>query len=48
MLDKPVAKGIYDEPIDKPYRKLEVDTMPVIETLEKLDYRKLLNDYRAI
>lgn len=45
MLGKSVAKGLYDEPIDKPYRKLEVDVMPVIETLKKLDYLELLHDY---
>ncbi|WP_344914219.1 DDE-type integrase/transposase/recombinase, partial [Amphibacillus indicireducens] len=37
----------YDEPVNKPYRKLEVDDMPIIETLEKLDYKKLLVDYQT-
>ena len=46
ILGKSVARGLYDEPIDKPYRKLEVDEMPIIETLEKLDYKKLLKDYQ--
>src|SRR5690625_3276891 len=46
ILGKSVARGLYDEPVDKPYRKLEVDEMPVIETLEKLDYKKLLEDYQ--
>lgn len=45
ILGKSVARGLYDEPIDKPYRKLEVDDMPVIEKLEKLDYIQLLKDY---
>ena len=46
ILGKSVARGLYDEPIDKPYRKLEVDEMPIIETLEKLDYKQLLEDYQ--
>lgn len=46
ILGKSVARGLYDEPIDKPYRKLEVDQMPIIETLEKLDFKKLLDDYQ--
>src|SRR5690606_38475396 len=46
ILGKSVARGLYDEPVNKPYRKLEVDDMPVIETLEKLDYKKLLEDYQ--
>ena len=45
ILGKSVARGLYDEPINKPYRKLEVDTMPVIEKLEKFDYLKLLEAY---
>src|SRR5690606_6766958 len=47
ILGKSVARGLYDESIDKPYRKLEVDDMPIIETLEKLDYQELLVDYQA-
>jgi len=46
ILGKSVACGLYDEPVNKPYRKLEVDEMPIIETLEKLDYQKLLIDYQ--
>jgi putative transposase len=46
ILGKSVARGLYDEPVDKPYRKLEVDQMPIIETLEKLDYKMLLDDYQ--
>lgn len=34
ILGKSVARGLYDEPVNKPYRKLEVDQMPIIETLE--------------
>lgn len=42
-----MARGLYDEPINKPYRKLEVDDMPIIEVLEKLDYQELLTNYQA-
>jgi len=44
-LGKSVAHGLYDEPINKPYRKLEVDEMPIIQTLEKLDYQEILANY---
>jgi len=47
ILGKSVAKAQFDEPVNKPYRKFEVDDMPIIETLDKLDYRELLNDYQA-
>ena len=47
ILGKSVVRGLYDEPVNKPYRKLEVDDMPIIETLEKLDYKKLLVDYQT-
>ena len=45
IVGKSVARGLYDEPINRPYRKLEVDVMPVIDKLEKVDYTKLLTDY---
>lgn len=47
ILGKSMARGLYDEPINKPYRKLEVDDMPIIEVLEKLDYQELLTNYQA-
>ena len=47
ILGKSVPRAQFDEPVNKPYRKLEVDDMPVIETLEKLDYQELLKDYQA-
>ena len=47
LLGKSVAKAPFDEPVNKPYRKLQVDDMPVIETLEKLDYKKLLMEYQV-
>lgn len=34
-----------DNPISKKYRHMQVDPMPVIEVLEKYDYKKLLIDY---
>lgn len=46
ILGKSVARGLYDEPVNKPYRKLIVDDMPIIEALEKLDYRQLLKNYK--
>src|SRR5690625_4648434 len=45
ILGKSVVRGLYDEPIDKPYRKLEVDDLPIIEKLEKLDYLQLIKEY---
>lgn len=45
ILSKSVARSLYDEPVNKPYRKLEVDAMPVIEKLEKQDYIKLIEIY---
>ncbi|MEI3614881.1 hypothetical protein [Pseudogracilibacillus sp. SO30301A] len=30
ILGKSVARGLYDEPVNKPYRRLEVDNMPII------------------
>ncbi|GGB31639.1 hypothetical protein GCM10011409_06260 [Lentibacillus populi] len=47
ILGKSVAKAQFDEPVNKPYRKLEVDEMPVIETLEKLDFQELILKYQA-
>src|SRR5690625_3939149 len=41
-----MARGLYDEPVNKPYRKFEVDEMPIIEVLEKLDYQELLTNYQ--
>ena len=46
ILGKSVARGLYDEPINKPYRKLEVDELPIVETLEKLNYQELLTSYK--
>lgn len=46
LLGKSIARAPYDEPVNKPYRKLQVDEMPVIEVLEKLDYQMLLLDYQ--
>jgi len=40
MFDKPEEK-----PINKPYRKLQVDELPIIETPEKFDYQVLLNEF---
>jgi transposase-like protein len=40
MFDKPTEK-----PVNKPYQKLQVDELPIIETFQKLDYRILLTEY---
>jgi len=45
ILGKSVASAQFDEPVNKPYRKMEVDDLPIIETLEKLDYKELLSNH---
>lgn len=40
MFDKPK-----EQPVNQPYRKLQVDDLPIVEVLEKLDYEVLLLDY---
>jgi len=40
MFEKPK-----DKPVNMPYRKLQVDDLPIIETPQKLDYRILLSEY---
>ncbi|GEL76073.1 hypothetical protein TMU01_03080 [Tenuibacillus multivorans] len=45
VLGKSVARAQYDEPVNKPYRKFQVDDMPIIETLEKLNHKDLLTNY---
>jgi hypothetical protein len=39
---KPLSGKSSDKSIDKPYRKLMVDKLPVIDIPQMLDYRKLL------
>ena len=34
-----------DVPISKKYRKLQIDSLPIIEVLKKFDYQDLLDDY---
>lgn len=34
-----------ETPVNKPYRKLQVDNLPMIETYEKLDYQLLLQEF---
>ena len=43
MFDKPS-----EVPVNKPYRKLQVDDLPIIEKLEKLDYNILLAEHFSI
>ncbi len=45
VLSKHSLRKYYDEPVNKPYRKLVVDDMPVIKTLQKLDYKQLIADH---
>lgn len=40
MFDKPT-----EQPVNKPYRKLQVDDLPIIEVPEKLDHHVLLTKY---
>lgn len=42
MFDKPKDQ----QPVNKPYRKLQVDDLPIIEIPEKLNYRNLLTEYQ--
>lgn len=36
-----------DKPVNKPYRKLIVDQLPVFEKIQKYDYQALLKDHMA-
>ena len=45
VLGKAVGSVRPDEPVDKPYRKLQIDELPVLEKLEKLSFQDLLDDY---
>jgi len=47
FLGKSLTRHVYDEPVNKPYRPLQVDALPVIEIPEKLDYKTLLLAYEA-
>jgi hypothetical protein len=44
-----IGRGMFDKPeetpVNKPYRKLQVDELPIIEKFEKLDYQVLLSEY---
>lgn len=35
-----------DKPVNKKYRKLQVDDMPIIEKVQKYDYKELLKEYK--
>ena len=43
MFDKPT-----EAPVNKPYRKLQVDDLPIIEKPEKIDYRQLLTEHMEL
>ncbi|MGP9076210.1 hypothetical protein ACSYHE_10520, partial [Geobacillus thermodenitrificans subsp. calidus] len=42
LLGKSLSRKDMDEPVRKPYRKLQVDDLPIIDVPETLDYRQLL------
>lgn len=46
-MGKSLTRDVYDEPVNKPYRKFQVDDMPIIEELEKLDFQELIAEYEA-
>lgn len=48
LFGKTISRNSHDEPANKPYRKLQVDALPIIEISEKLNYRQLLVDYQSI
>ncbi|AZR72999.1 hypothetical protein BBF96_06075 [Anoxybacter fermentans] len=43
---KHITRKAHDKLIDKHYRKLQVDQMPIIEIPEKLNFNQLLIDYQ--
>ena len=45
LIGKSLTNVDDEEPVRKPYQKLQVDELPVIETLPRLDYRQLLAEY---
>jgi transposase-like protein len=47
LLGKHITRNAYDEPLNKPYRKLQVDQMPIIEVPEKLNFKQLLIDHET-
>ena len=47
-----IGKGMFesppkntDKPVNLPYQKLQIDELPLIQKLEKLDYRVLLQEH---
>ena len=45
LIGKSLTDWDDEEPVNQPYQKLQVDELPVIETLPRLDYRQLLMEY---
>lgn len=45
LVGKSLFKKPEETPVNKPYRKLQVDDLPIIEPLEKLDYKSLLQEH---
>ena len=47
LFGKLLSRKDADDPTQKPYRKLQVDELPIITVLKKLNYKQLLADYEA-
>lgn len=45
LMGKSLTRLAYDEPVNKPYRQLQVDALPIIEVRQKLCYQDLLEQY---
>ncbi|MCD8500489.1 MAG: DpnI domain-containing protein, partial [Bacillaceae bacterium] len=47
-----IGKNMFDKPkeapVNKPYRKLQVDDLPIIEKTEKLDHKLLLAEHLKV
>ncbi|AZR74043.1 hypothetical protein BBF96_11945 [Anoxybacter fermentans] len=43
-----INRKTYDKLIDKPYKKLQVDQIPIIEITKKLNFNQLLIDYQNL
>ena len=45
LIGKRLKRKTFEEPVNKPYRKLQVDAIPIIEVPEKLSYTALSDEY---
>lgn len=44
LINKYMAHAPLENPVSEQYRKLQIDRIPIIETKETFDYKKLLAD----